>query len=85
MIRTQVQLTEKQAELLKRLAAQKDVSMAEVIRQGIDTLFKEDLGPVTEERKKRALGVVGKFRSGGPDISEQHDEYLAEAYKCIRP
>ncbi|MGA1840643.1 MAG: ribbon-helix-helix protein, CopG family [bacterium] len=41
MVRKQVQLTEKQADLIKKLAKQKGVSMAEIIRQGITTLLKE--------------------------------------------
>ena len=36
MIRTQIQLTEAQAEKAKRLAAERGVSMAEVIRELID-------------------------------------------------
>ena len=29
------------------------------------------------ERRRRALAVVGRFRSDQTDVSEQHDEYLA--------
>ena len=33
-----------------------------------------------EERRRRALSVVGAFASGVDDLSVNHDEYLAEAY-----
>jgi len=81
MVRTQVQLTERQAELIKKLAKQKGVSMAEIIRQGINAIFKEEKAIITEERQKRALSAVGKFHSGASDISEKHDEYLEDTYK----
>ncbi len=33
-----------------------------------------------EERRRRALSVVGAFASGVDDLSVNHDQYLAEAY-----
>jgi hypothetical protein len=33
-----------------------------------------------EERKRRALAAIGIFDSGLPDIAQNHDDYLAEAY-----
>ena len=80
MIRTQIQLTEKQAKELKELAARQGVSMAEMVRQAVDGLL-EGLGTVSvEERRRRAMALVGQFRSGRSDVSEKHDEYLAEGY-----
>ena len=78
MIRTQIQLTEKQAKILKDMAKAKKVSVAELIRQGIGLLLKNSSIVDTEERKKRALQAIGKFRSGMTDVSEKHDEYLGE-------
>ncbi|MGA1795813.1 MAG: ribbon-helix-helix protein, CopG family [bacterium] len=51
MVRTQVQLTEKQAELIKKLAKQKGVSMAEIVRQGINAIFEEEKAIITEKNK----------------------------------
>jgi hypothetical protein len=34
-----------------------------------------------EERLKRAIDVVGKFRSGKHEIAKRHDKYLADAYR----
>lgn len=82
MVRTQVQLNENQVKALKEIAAERDVSMAELIRRAID-LWIEAEGAVThEERKRRALAAVGQFRSGLKDLSENHDKYLAEAYEA---
>ena len=80
MIRTQVQLTEKQARELKELAAREGVSMAELVRQAVDNLLGGSGTISVEERRRRAMALVGQFRSGRSDISEKHDEYLAEGY-----
>jgi Arc/MetJ-type ribon-helix-helix transcriptional regulator len=77
MIRTQIQLTEEQAAKLKRLAAARDVSMAEVIRDAVDRLADRD---GRAERLALAVSVLGKFHdiAGKTDVSVRHDEYLAE-------
>ena len=80
MVRTQIQLTEKQSKALKKIASEKHVSLAELIRQGVSTIMKT--GEVSiEERKERAIAAAGRFRSGKKDISARHDEYLAEAFR----
>lgn len=82
MVRTQIQLTERQARELKRIAAARGISMAEVIREAVDERIRTGIVPVSrEERVKRALAVLGKFRSGLRDVSARHDDYLAEAYR----
>lgn len=80
MIRTQIQLTEEQARSLKRLASEQQVSVAELIRQSVDHFVRASQGPSIEERKRRAIAAVGRYRSGCPDLSEEHDLYLTEAY-----
>lgn len=79
MIRTQVQLTETQAEKLRRIAAARGVSMAAVIREAVDRLPDRD---DRRERWARALAAVGKGhdRDGATDVSVRHDEYLADIY-----
>ncbi|MFH1437813.1 MAG: CopG family transcriptional regulator [Pseudomonadota bacterium] len=81
MKRTQIQLTEKQAEELKRMAAIRGVSMAELIRQSVEMLLNSSKSVGLEERRRRALSVIGRFRSGITDLSERHDKHLAEAYE----
>lgn len=81
MIRTQIQLTEAQAEALKSLAAREGRSMADLIRTSVDSLL-GDAGHVSrEERRRRALAVVGRYRKGPRDLSEAHDRYLEKGSK----
>ena len=80
MIRTQIQLSEKQVKALRTLAARKKVSVAELIRQAVDEQLRAAATSDPEARKRRALAVVGRFHSGHSDLSTAHDRYLAEAY-----
>jgi Arc/MetJ-type ribon-helix-helix transcriptional regulator len=80
MIRTQIQLTEEQAAKLKRLAAARDVSMAEVIRQAVDRLPDRDDRAERWARARSAIGI-GHDKDGKTDVSVRHDEYLAEIFE----
>ncbi|MGH9363573.1 MAG: ribbon-helix-helix protein, CopG family [Thermoanaerobaculia bacterium] len=81
MVRTQVQLTEEQAETLRELAENEGASMAELVRQAVDGLIRQRGEIGREERKRRALTAVGRFSSGLGDIAREHDRYLAEAFR----
>lgn len=81
MIRTQVQLTEEQSKALKKMSAQMNISISELIRQGIDFYLRSHGTVNQEERRQRAINAAGRFHSGQSDLSEKHDEYLTEAYK----
>ena len=81
MVRTQIQLTVEQARKVKKIAASRGVAMAEVIRDAVEGAIRSNAGTVSEEKRKRALETVGKFRSGKQDVSRKHDAYLAEAWK----
>lgn len=82
MIRTQIQLTDEQARHVKRIAAERQVSMATVIRQGIDLLLRSaETAATDDERIERAIAVAGQFRSGRGDGASRHDLYLKEAYR----
>jgi hypothetical protein len=35
------------------------------------------------ERRRRAIAAAGRFRSGAPDLSTDHDKYLDEAYAAV--
>jgi metal-responsive CopG/Arc/MetJ family transcriptional regulator len=80
MIRTQISLTEEQARRLQRVAAQRGVSMAAVIRDAVDAAVVDEGDVDRRERIRRALEVIGKYRSDGANVSENHDEFLAEIY-----
>ena len=77
MIRTQIQLTEEQATELKELAARRGVSMAELVRQGVDCILARG---EQRERRQRALALIGRYHDGPTDVSINHDDYLADAY-----
>jgi hypothetical protein len=66
-------------ECIKKIALSRHLSIAELIRQAVDTIIKSNVIIDTEERRKRALDVVDRFSSGKHDISKEHDKYLAEA------
>ncbi|HBT46495.1 MAG TPA: CopG family transcriptional regulator [Peptococcaceae bacterium] len=79
MIRTQVQLTEAQFEALKKLSAAENLSMAELIRRGVDLILASGTDIDNGERINRALAAAGRFRSGVKDLSVNHSTYFAEA------
>jgi hypothetical protein len=81
MVRTQIQLTEEQANALKKLALSRHLSIAELIRQAVDTMIKTSTVIDMEERKKRAIDAAGRFSSGKHDIAREHDKYLTEAFR----
>ena len=79
MVRTQIQLTEAQAEALRRLSSDQGVSLAELIRRAVDHLIGQNPGQA-EQARARAVAAVGRFESGLHDVSRRHDEHLAEAF-----
>jgi predicted transcriptional regulator len=78
MIRTQIQLTPEQARALKRLAAKEGKSVAELIRQSIDTMLQTGGLRNQKNLRQKAVEAAGKFH-GPEDLAEKHDAYLAEA------
>ena len=81
LLRTQVQLTERQLRALRQLSAKSGRSVADLIRQGIDEYLASGREPTQEERRERAIRVAGMFASGAMDISADHDRHLADAFK----
>jgi len=80
MVRTQIQLPEEQVAMLKKMAAADNKSMAEIIRQSVDYFAKSKSLDADVQRRKRAIGATGRFRSGIKNLSASHDDYLAEAF-----
>lgn len=77
MVRTQVRLTETQARALRRAAAERGVSVAELIREAVD---RHVVAGGSEAQRRRAIAAIGGFRSGRGDVSADHDTHLAEAF-----
>jgi len=81
MERTQISLEPEQADRLRRLAAERGVSMARLIREAVDRAYGSVLAPPTRaELRDRAMSAVGCGHSGLGDVSERHDDYLDEIY-----
>jgi predicted DNA-binding ribbon-helix-helix protein len=76
MIRTQVQLTDDQARTLRKVAAERGVSVAAVIRQLVD----EGLRAPASARSARARAAIGRFASGSNTVSRDHDRELDRAF-----
>ncbi len=82
MVRTQIQLTEKQYKLLKAMSHKQGISIAEIIRQSVDEYTRQQKTEHVDaqERRRRIMEVAGRYASSLTDVSVNHDEYLAEAY-----
>lgn len=79
MVRTQVQLTDKQAEALRRRSKRENISVAELVRRAIDAFTRAE-PPSERELRDRAIRAAGRFASGIHDTSSQHDGALADAF-----
>lgn len=78
MVRTQVQFTEEQIEALRARAAREDVSVSELVRRAVEAWVATETS--WKEKKRRALEIAGRFRSGQSDVARRHDEHLAETF-----
>lgn len=81
MVRTQIQLTEDQHRKLKKRADAEGVSMAELIRAGVDRVLSAAADPDDDELRARARELMGKFKSGKKDVARRHDDYMAEDHR----
>lgn len=83
MVRMRILLTDEQASRVKGIAADRQISVAEVIRHSIDRILACPGAAVArEERVRRAVEAAGRFRSGITDGAEEHDRHLTEAYRA---
>ena len=80
MIRTQIQLTPEQAGILRVMAGERHLPIAELIRMSIDSFISREAGVGMEQKRARAAVIVGRFGSPPSDVSAEHDRYLAEAF-----
>lgn len=77
MIRTQISMTEDQAERLRHLAEIRQRSQAALMREALDALLAREERAVRIERVRASLG---QFRSGRSNVSIDHDAELEAAY-----
>ncbi len=69
----QIYLRADQLDALRALAKRRGESMAGLIRVGVDKLLQE-----VPPEEDPLLEVVGIYDSGMGDLSEKHDEYIAQ-------
>jgi hypothetical protein len=75
-----VQLTNDQVRALKELAHRENTPVAELIRRAVDYWLRSASPISLDERRRRAIAAAQGFHSGITDVSERHDDYLAEIY-----
>lgn len=81
MVRTQIQLTERQHRALKRWASRQGISLAEAVRRCVDDrLDREEATAGRADRVREADTVIGKYASGRSDVAAHHDDYLDDAF-----
>ncbi len=80
MVRTQIQLSDEQAALLKEMAHERNESIAALIRKALDQ-FLLNQRPGRRDLYRQALAVAGKHSASIHDISTEHDRYLDEEFK----
>jgi hypothetical protein len=68
-----VYLRQEQLDALRSLAAKQGLSVAELIRQGVDRVLAET--PVEDDP---LWNIIGLGSSGVHDLALEHDRYLAE-------
>jgi hypothetical protein len=80
VIRTQIQLSEEQAEALRRRASSEQRSMADLVRESVAEYLARRPMVERAELERRAMELAGSFRSTTPDLATDHDRHLAEAF-----
>lgn len=80
MVRTQVYLSEEQHRALRQAARREGISMTALLRRLVE---RELLGKFKSQdyAKEAVMTLADLGRSGRSDISEKHDEALAEAFR----
>ena len=81
MIWTQVQLKKRQLLRLRALAAERGLSISELVRNGVDIVLTQKEGARTTQAQ-RAISAAGRFRSGHIDVAHRHDDVLISAYEA---
>lgn len=80
MVRTQIQLNEEQKKKLKEIAVQRGISVAELIRRGVDRIIEAYAEPDRDEMLRRAAEAAGRYRSAVKNAATEHDRYLDQAF-----
>jgi Ribbon-helix-helix protein, copG family len=82
--RTQISLESAQARLLRRVAAERGVSMAHLIRDAVNQAYATESVSVAQADVRAAVAWLRAtaFRSGSEDLAEEHDRELEEDFSA---
>jgi hypothetical protein len=76
-----VELRPDQEDRLRAIAQSRNMSVADLIREGVDRLLAEvDVERVPLEDDP-ILQIIGLVEGGPSDMAERHDDYLAETLR----
>ena len=79
MVRVRIRFSDEQVGLLRARARLEARSVSDLVRESVTRFLDET--PRANRRKlaRRADALIGKFRSGVPDLASEHDRYFAES------
>ena len=77
MVRTQIQFEKGTYEKLKAKSKTTGSSISEIVRRALDRNIETE---EFDQKWRRAAESIGKFSSGLRDLSEKHDQYLADRW-----
>jgi post-segregation antitoxin (ccd killing protein) len=78
MVRMQIQFTEEQQKELRYQARKRGISISALVREAVDHELSRR--GTKNEAWERMLGAIGCGHGDGSNVSEYHDDYLADAY-----
>lgn len=65
---------------LRRLSAQRGVSIAALLREGAEHVIAEDAGPAADGWERAWRAIRRARGSGETDVSDEHDSHLADIF-----
>lgn len=81
LVRAQIQFSPEQLSRIRDLAGAAGVSVAEVVRRSVDYYIEQHAATDgARAARLHAAEVAGRYGSGRDDVSEGHDDALAEAF-----
>ena len=80
MVRIRIRFSDEQVGLLRERARREARSVSDLVRESVTRFLDEPPAPADRrELARRADALIGKFRSGVPDLASEHDRYFAES------
>jgi predicted DNA-binding ribbon-helix-helix protein len=80
MMRTIIQLEDRKYRQLKGLASKRSQSIAQLVREGVDSILEQATQHEGWIRLQEAAGTCHD-PDGNSDVADRHDAYLADVYR----